>query len=78
MDSHVQRAVRFYSVTHDKKNNVVKLKWLHVEGAFGILCLGHVLCILVFCIEIVYYTIWGQKKYTPRLLLSDYHSVYQD
>lgn len=55
MDSHVQRAVRYYSITHDKKDNVVKLKWLHVEGAFGILCLGYLLSIVSLCLEIIYY-----------------------
>lgn len=55
MDADVQSAVRYSSMIHDKKDNVVKLKWLHVEGAFGILCFGHFLSILIFFLEVGYY-----------------------
>lgn len=55
MDAEVQKAVRYYSMTHDKKDNVVKLKWLHVEGAFGILYLGQLLSILFLILEIFFY-----------------------
>lgn len=57
MDSDVQSAVKYYRLAHDKKSDVKKLKWMHVEGAFGLLCLGHFLSILIFLLEILYYII---------------------
>lgn len=63
MDPEVQKVVRLYSITHDKKKNFVKLQWLHVEGAFGILCLGHIIGFIVFCIEIFHFKFDEQKKH---------------
>ncbi|KAJ8924147.1 hypothetical protein NQ315_006931 [Exocentrus adspersus] len=50
MDSKVQNAVRHYY--HHQDRNVVKLEWSHVQGAFGALCLGYcislIVCLLIF------------------------------
>lgn len=60
MDADVQSAVKYYSITHDKKNNV-KLKWLHVEGAFGILCLGHFFSVVILILETIYFNFIKEK-----------------
>ncbi|XP_044265395.1 uncharacterized protein LOC123011820 [Tribolium madens] len=41
MDMSVQRGIKFYT-HHTNEHNIVKLKWVHVEGAFAILVLGYI------------------------------------
>lgn len=51
MDPTVQKAVKYESLQGG--NNVVKLKWMHVQGAFAALALGSALGFIVFILELV-------------------------
>lgn len=51
MDSGVQKAVKYY-YHHHQEHTIIKLKWGHVQGAFGILCLGYITSIAVFVLEV--------------------------
>lgn len=53
MNSEVQKAVKYYYSRHNQKHKVVKLRWTHVEGAFGILCVGHGLSLIIFVLEML-------------------------
>ncbi|KAJ8981078.1 hypothetical protein NQ317_015301 [Molorchus minor] len=53
MDSIVQKAVKYYYYRHKEEHTLVKLKWVHVEGAFGALCIGCIISIFVFILEII-------------------------
>ncbi|KAF5283307.1 hypothetical protein FQA39_LY17354 [Lamprigera yunnana] len=57
MNSRVQNIVGYYraSQTKEPDHPVVKLQWIHVEGAFGILILGYILSAICFIIELIYY-----------------------
>ncbi|KAK5648841.1 hypothetical protein RI129_003733 [Pyrocoelia pectoralis] len=56
MDSKVQEIVAYYRASQVKESDstVVKLTWVHVEGAFGILLSGFLLSIICFVVEVVY------------------------
>lgn len=52
MDMSVQRGIYYYS-HHTDQQSVVKLKWVHVEGAFAMLTIGLLAATLVFMIEML-------------------------
>ncbi|KAF5307157.1 hypothetical protein FQR65_LT00673 [Abscondita terminalis] len=56
MNLRVQNIVAYYRASQTKEPHpvVMKLRWLHVEGAFGILIGGYVFSILYFLIEVFY------------------------
>ncbi|XP_030764855.1 glutamate receptor 3-like [Sitophilus oryzae] len=54
LDQTVQKAVKYY-LHHQNRQNIVKLKMIHVEGAFGILCFGYLFASVIFVLEIIYY-----------------------
>lgn len=49
MDSRVQQAVKYYH----QNRMIVKLNWSHVQGAFGMLCLGYIMSIVVYLLEVI-------------------------
>ncbi|KAF7286800.1 hypothetical protein GWI33_004205 [Rhynchophorus ferrugineus] len=55
MDQTVQKAVKYYFHHHAK--TIIKLKMAHVQGAFGILCLGYILALILFILEVIYYNL---------------------
>lgn len=50
MDQNVQKAIRYRQKVHE----IVQLKLLHVQGAFGILIFGCLIASLVFLFELTY------------------------
>lgn len=53
MDGKVQKVVKYYY--HHSDQNVVKLKWMHLEGAFAALAMGYLIGSIIFLCEILAY-----------------------
>jgi hypothetical protein len=51
MDMSVQRGIKFYQ-HRVQEHDIVKLKWIHVEGTFAILLIGYAASTITFFIEI--------------------------
>ncbi|XP_050306285.1 uncharacterized protein LOC126743299 [Anthonomus grandis grandis] len=59
MDPYVQKAVKYFE-HHQQERGIIKLKMLHVQGAFGILVLGNFIALLTFIGEHCYYRFFNQ------------------
>ncbi|CAH1955471.1 unnamed protein product [Acanthoscelides obtectus] len=63
MDSNVQKAMRY-----DRRQQTVhKLKLTNVEGAFAILCLGHLISLIVFFVELLVFRRENTEKQQTSL-----------
>lgn len=74
MDSVVQRAVKYFY--HHQEHPLVKLKLSHVQGAFGVLCLGYVISTVVFVVEIFSSKLKNNPCRVGKVLKLNNRSIY--